>query len=285
MIIGPISPTRFVPGSTKAPEPNLAVNTEWTTGQLLQCLQTGRLWTVGTVNNSQNQQVRQILPWVISTDGQTSTRTTNSSGALKIQVGQGGSLGSVNLFDSIFVNQDGVLTVAGTGVMVADSTGTVQYSPPINIVLEDSDELLSTSAAASVPLYMINSNAMGAVSLDGKYHIVGCLQFDHNNPYSVTMALEACNSANSQYYPIQVVHQSSQGGWMQLSLNQVHEFIAGTASFSSDSFRIRAFASVNGVYHKPYDTAGTPLWPTNVPGGYPSTNSRYRSSVTAQRVG
>lgn len=266
MIIGPISPTRFVPASTKAPEPDLAVNQDWTTGQLLQCLQTGRIWVVGTANGNTNQQIRQVLPWVRQNVATPTigTQMTNSSGSLKVQKdpSAGIVLGEFNMFDTLVVDSDGSVKIPGfTGIPAFDSTNTLTFPTATSFVVEDSDETLSTNPASPTVLYHVNQDVNGwlETSQAGTYLLSTTRQFYHNNTYTVHMAIEYTpNAGGSTFYPL-VYHTLTSppgGGYQSMNLNALAPLGGGTGWF-----RVRAWSPQTGVVHRPY--SGVNQWPSN----------------------
>lgn len=279
MITGPISPTRFIPSSTKAPEPDLAVNGDWTTGQLLQCLQTGRIWVVGTANGTTTQQVRQVLPWVrqpVATPT-VGTQIVNNGGAMKVQkeVTAGVTFGEFNMFDTLKVNSGGEVQMPGfTGIPCFDSTNTITNPAYAARIVEDSDELLSTNSASPTVLFHVNQDANGWLSFSGNnpgiYLLSTTRQFYHNNTYTVHMAIEFTpNTAAGtvEYYPLiyQTLNSPPGGGYQSLTLTGI-----ASATTAGAAFRVTAWASTASVVHRPY--SGVNQWPS-----YPvSPNAGYR---------
>lgn len=292
MITGPISPTRFIPSSTKAPEPDLAVNGDWTTGQLLQCLQTGRIWVVGTANGTTTQQVRQVLPWVrqpVATPT-VGTQIVNNGGAMKVQkeVTAGVTFGEFDMFNALKVNSNGEVAIPGfSGVACFDSTNLLTTTSCQAQTVEDSDETLSTNSASPTVLYHVNQDVNGWMSFNsnnpGVYLLSTTRQFYHNNTYTVHMAIEFTPNSIAgtvEYYPLiyQTLNSPPGGGYQSLTLTGL---VNTNTSFPA--FRVRAWASTAGVVHRPY--SGVNQWPS-----YPvSPNAGYqvqsRSNMLVVQVG
>lgn len=270
MIQGPIRITRFSPSSQQAPEPDLTANPEFILGQILCCPQTGRLWLVGAANGTNTKQVRQVLPWVRSTDGATFTRMTNNNGSMKIA-----GNGTINLQDSVFIDSNG-LTYA-SGLLSGDVNGYVSGVTAQDLILWDYDEPIGTDPANPTSLRISQQQAYGrwywqmAQSSVVWFNLT--LQFYHNNNYQVTAALEYFNHANGNSKPIQVVTGNSQGGYMQLNMTAVGIFDANFTDIS-----LRAYADTSGVVHKTTQAANS--WPTQ-----PSNASvQYKSRFTYLRM-
>lgn len=270
MIQGPIRITRFSPSSQQAPEPDLTANPEFILGQILCCPQTGRLWLVGAANGTNTKQVRQVLPWVRSTDGATSMRMTNNNGSMKIA-----GNGSISLCDAVFIDGNG-LTYA-SGLLFGDSTGFVSGVTAQDLKLWEQDESLGTDPANPTSLQISIQQAYGRSYFQMNAPSVVwfnlTLQFYHNNNYQVTAALEYFNHQNGNSKPIQVVTGNSQGGYMQLNMTAVGNFDVNFPDIS-----LRAYADTSGVVHRPVQAANS--WPTQ-----PSNASfQYKSRFTYLRM-
>lgn len=286
MIIGPISPTRFIPASTKAPEPDLSVNPEWTIGQLLQCLQTGRIWVVGTANGTLNQQVRQVLPWVrqpVATPT-VGTQIVNNGGSMKVQkeVTAGVTFGEFDMFNALKVNSNGEIIVPGfSGIACFDETNTLNVPNVTTFIVEDSDETLSTNPSAPTVLYHVNQDANGWIQpvRAGKYLLTTTRQFYHNNAYVVHMAIEYTPNipiGGSTYYPLIYHSQTSPpgGGYMSMTLTAIAD-LGGSQGW----FRIAAWASEAGVVHRP--NSGVNQWRSNPV----SPNAGYQTQSRSNMLG
>lgn len=289
MIIGPISPTRFIPASTKAPEPDLSVNPEWTIGQLLQCLQTGRIWVVGTANGTLNQQVRQVLPWVrqpVATPT-VGTQIVNNGGSMKVQkeVTAGVTFGEFDMFNTLKVNSNGEIVAPGfSGIACFDETNTLNLPSATTFIVEDSDETLSTNPSAPTVLYHVNQDANGWLQPNraGQYLLATTRQFYHNNAYAVHMAIEYTPNiptGGSTYYPLIYHSQTSPpgGGYMSMTLTGI-ALLGGTQGW----FRVRAWASEAGVVHRPY--SGVNQWPSNPVSPNAGYQTQSRSNMLAIQI-
>lgn len=287
MIIGPISPTRFVPASTKAPEPDLSVNPEWTTGQFLQCLQTGRIWVVGTANGTTTQQVRQVLPWVrqLVATPTVGTQIVNNGGVMKVQkeATAGVTFGELNLFDTLKVNSNGEIIAPGfSGIACFDETNSLNITSVQPFIVEDSDETLSTNSSAPTVLYHVNQDANGWIqpSRPAQYLLTTTRQFHHNNNYVVHMAIEYTPNipiGGSTYYPLIYHSQSSPAGYMSMTLTALAP-LGGSQGW----FRVRAWASETGVVHRPY--SGVNQWPSNPVSPNAGYQIQSRSNMLAIQV-
>lgn len=288
-LTGPILLQHYVPLNQVAPEPDLSANPDVSHGQVFVCAQTGRMWLVGSVTGGSSRQFRQVLPHVRNADNTVGTRVTNSNGTLSVSSAVGA--GEINMFGNLRVNADGIRSPV-TGVWVG---GLDQYVVPSqfeSISLEDSDETLSTDPQAPTSLYLGNNiyNGTSIVQYSsetgtlGAYLIMASLHFTHPNQYRVSVAIEAVNTSSGNFYPVQVASVESRSGPMQVSLTCSRTFI-GLGAGQYDAWRIRAYASVAGVVHAPYDAAGS--WVSQPPfsGNGQSPNAQYRSRVTAFRFG
>lgn len=289
MINGPIILTHFATLSQVAPEPDLNANPDVTHGQVFVCCQTGRMWIVGSVTNASQRQFRQVLPHVRNADNTVGTRMVNTNGTLVVNSAVGA--GEINMFNVLRVNPDGIKSGVN-GIWLGDESGYLAPTSFVNISLEDSDELLSTTPSQPTSLYIggelyqntwINRLDAGN-GYKGVHLFLASLNFTHPNQYTVKVAIEAVNTVTGDFYPLQVASSTSRGGDMIVPLTCNGSF-QGTAAGQYDAFRVRAYASVADVYHSPYDAAGSWISQPPFSGTGQSPNAQYRSRLLRLRHG